>query len=353
MTLRQALQRKRAGWTAVVAAFLVGSAGTGCMTAIGGDELGDEPNAFVYYDVETTRRRAEMIRDSMEGDEGQSISGKKRGVAEGKKVARFLKETVGYRGDDPKFLGRLALLDPRTRKLRVVEGARKGAVPQDWSADHERLLFTQVVHNDRPQLFELEVATGRIGPMTHGREAHPEGCYGPNGSIVYTSVDTSRAARGARIMLYDPLEKRPRQISGADQAYYPTCSPDGGEVAYSSIPATGGAQRIMIQSLEPGAEPRLLTSGKEPAFSADGSLIVFSAKRKGEWSLWRIRPDGKGRMNLGYGGYAEHRPNLSSDNQLVLYVADTTTNQRLFLRRVDGSGDRIFFEGGDGDRPIW
>ncbi len=352
MTVRHPMQRKSAGWAAV-ALLLVGFATTGCVTSIARDELVDELIAFVYYDTETTRRRSEMILDSMEREEGGSKHGKKPGVAEVKKMTRFLKETVGYRGEDPKFLGRLALLDPRTRDVSLVEGARKGAVPQDWSADHKRLLFAQVVHNDRPQLFELDVATGQIGPMTRGREAHPEGCYGPNGSVVYTSVDTKSGASSARIMLYDPLEKRPRQISGAGYAYYPTCSPDGGEVVYTAIPADGGAQRIVIQSLEPGAEPRVLTPGKDPAFSADGSLIAFSAKRKGEWALWRIRPDGKGRVSLGFGGYGEHRPNLSPDNRLVLYVADTTTNQRLFLRRVDGSGDRIFFEGGDGDRPIW
>jgi len=338
---------------AVIALSLVAVAATGCVTAIGGDEIGGELIAFVYYDVETTRRRAEMIRDSMERDQDGSIAGKKRGVAEARKLARFLKETVGYRGEDPKLVGRLALLDPRTRKARVVEGARKGAVPQDWSADHKRLLFAQVVRNDKPQLFELDVETGRIGPMTHGREAHPEGCYGPNGSIVYTSVETSGGAPSARIMLYDPLEKYPRQISRAGYAYYPSCAPDGSKVVYSTVPATGGPQRIVVQSLEPEALPRELSSGKDPAFSADGSLIVFSAKRKGEWTLWRIRPDGTGRTSLGHGGFSEHRPSLSPDNKLVLYVADTTTNQRLFMRRVDGSGDRIFFEGGDGDRPIW
>jgi hypothetical protein len=60
-----------------------------------------------------------------------------------------------------------------------------------------------------------------------------------------------------------------------------------------------------------------------------------------------------GRKGLGHGGFDEHRPNLSRDNRLVVYVADTITNQRLFLRRIDGSGDRLFYSGGDGDRPIW
>jgi Tol biopolymer transport system component len=352
MTIRSDVRRKSAA-LAATALFLAGLAASGCVGAIRRDEIVDAPIAFVYYDVETTRRRSEKILEAMERDSGGTVAGKKRGVAEAKKVARFIKEAIGYRGEDPKLLGRLALLDPRTREVSVVEGARKGAVPQDWSADHKRLLFTQIVHNDRPQLFELDVATGQIGSLTRGREAHPEGCYGPNGSIVYTSVDTLSGRGEARIMLYDPLEKHPRQISRVGYAYYPTCAPDGSEVAYSTVPLSGGAQRIVIQSLEPGAEPRVLTSGKEPAFSADGSLIAFSAKRKGEWALWRIRPDGKGRTSLGYGGFDEHRPNLSPDNKHVLYVADTTLNQRLFLRRIDGSGDRIFFEGGDGDRPIW
>jgi len=352
MTDRHDAQRGAAALAAAVV-ILVALAATGCVTAISGDEIVDVPIAFVYFDTETTRRRTEMVLEAMERNAGGSVAGKKRGVAEVKKVARFLKESVGYRGEDPKLQGRLALLDPRTREVSVVAGARKGAVPQDWSSDHKRLLFTQIVRNDRPQLFELDVASGRIGAMTRGREAHPEGCYGPGGSIVYTSVNTSRGEPTARIMLYDPLEKHPRQISGAGYAYYPACAPDGSEVVYSTVPANGGVQRIMIQSLEPGAEPRVLTSGKEPAYSADGSLIAFSAKYKGDWALWRIRPDGKGRRSLGYGGYSEHRPYLSPDNKLVLYVADTTTNQRLFLRRVDGSGDRIFFEGGDGDRPIW
>lgn len=346
------MQRRRAGSVAA-ALLLAGVAAIACATAIRGDEIAEETIAFVYFDTETTRKRSEMIRDSLERERSGEAGVTKRGVAEAKRVMDYLKDTVGYRSEDPTFQGRLALLDPRTRNVTLVEGARKGAVPQDWSADHERLLFAQVVRNDRPQLFELEVATGRIGPLTRGREAHPEGCYGPNGSVVYTAVDATSRSPSARIMLHDPLAKHPRQLSGAGYAYYPACAPDGSAVVYSSISENGGAQRIVIQSLEPGAQPRVLTPGKDPAFSADGSLIVFSAKRRGEWTLWRIRPDGKGRTSLGYGGYSEHRPALSPDNKLVLYVADTTTNQRLFLRRIDGSGDRIFFESGDGDRPVW
>jgi Tol biopolymer transport system component len=351
MTRRSTRRNPRAERGAAFALALLAFSAAGCLTGIRGDEFPAEPIAFVYYDAETTRKRAEQIAAEVAGPSSR-VATPGRGVAEADRVAEFVKHTLGVRSEEEQFQGRLALLDPRTRKVTVVEGARRGAVPQDWSPDHTRLLFAQVVHNDRPQLFELDVRTGQVGPMTHGREAHPEGCYGPDGSVVYTSVDTSKP-RNARIMLYDAREKRPRRLSGPGYAYYPTCAPDGSLVAYSTVPESGGPQRIVIRSTERGAEPRVLTSGKEPSYSADGSLIAFSAKLKGEWALWRIRPDGMGRQSLGHGGFDEHRPSLSPDGGLVVYVADTVTNQRLFLRRVDGSGDRLFLSGADGDRPTW
>jgi len=80
---------------------------------------------------------------------------------------------------------------------------------------------------------------------------------------------------------------------------------------------------------------------------------AFSAKLKRDSTIWMMRPDGTARRSLGSGGYAEHRPSLSPDNRLVVYVADTRYHQELYLRRVDGTGNRILFTDGDGDRPIW
>jgi hypothetical protein len=34
-------------------------------------------------------------------------------------------------------------------------------------------------------------------------------------------------------------------------------------------------------------------------------------------------------------------------------VADSKFHQRLYLRRIDGTGDRILLADGDGDRPVW
>jgi TolB protein len=237
--------------------------------------------------------------------------------------------------------------------VTLIEGARKGAIPQDWSSDHKRLLFTQVVHGEIPHLYEFDVTTGDVRRLTHGTMANPEGCYGPDGRVVFTSVDSKSRERNARIMITDPGGDGPQQLSLSDYAYYPTCAPDGSAIAYTAFAAGGSKQRIVSRSPVLAGKPRVISPGKEPSFSADGQWIVFSAKLKKDWTVWRIRPDGTGRATLGRGGFDEVRPSMSPDNRLIVYVADTEIQQRLYLRRVDGTGDRILLADGDGDRPVW
>jgi len=333
---------------------------TGCLgTAIRREEVPEQPIAFVYYDVPTARRRAERVTDQMKAEGGRNRRGTdprvNEIVAPVGEIGEYLQQTfdVEDRRSPENLQGRLALLDPRTGEVSVVEGPRRGAVPLDWSQDHQRLLFSQVVRDEIPHLFELDVASGEIRSLTRGRLAHPEGCYGPDGRIVFTAVDTRQDRKNARIMITDPHGDEPLQLSGPGYAYYPACAPDGSAVVYTVLAASGRAPRVVVRSPVLSGEPRVLTPGKEPAFSADGQWIAFSAQVKKEWVIWRIRPDGSGRGSLGRSGFDEQRPGLSPDGRLVVYVADTKINQRLYLRRVDGSGDRILLSDGDGDRPVW
>ena len=75
---------------------------------------------------------------------------------------------------------------------------------------------------------------------------------------------------------------------------------------------------------------------------------------KRELRLWRIRPDGSGRAPIGRGMRQEARPAISPDGRLVAYVASESRPRRhLYLRRLDGTGDRILFADGDGQYPVW
>lgn len=351
---RKAAAASLASFSAFIGALGIGAAG--CATnAVRVEEIPDLPIAFVYYDPETARARAEEVAARSKESRAAAAARVGRGVPQVEEITRYIQQTLGVhdRAAAARTRGRLALLDPRTGEVKLVEGARKGAVPQDWSPDHERLLFAQVVRDGIPRLYEFDVTTGVVRRLTHGEMANPEGCYVPDGRIVFTSVDPKATRRSARIMITDPGGDGPRQLSVSEYAYYPACAPDGGAVAYTTIDEKGRTYRVVARSPILTGEPRILSPGMEPSFSRDGQWIVFSSKLKREWTIWRIRPDGSGRASLGRGGFDEKRPSLSPDGRLVVYVADTKFHQRLYLRRIDGTGDRILLADGDGDRPVW
>jgi Tol biopolymer transport system component len=73
----------------------------------------------------------------------------------------------------------------------------------------------------------------------------------------------------------------------------------------------------------------------------------------GSWKLFRIRPNGTGRARIGNGALEEQRPAISPDGRYVVYLSELGPRERLYLRRFDGTGDRLLFRDGDGAYPVW
>jgi hypothetical protein len=258
---------------------------------------------------------------------------------------------VRERGDA--HLGRLALLEPRSGDVTVVEAALRGSVPLAWSRDRMRLLFAQPEGNDI-QLWELDRALDTVRPLTRGPLAHSGGCYAKDGRIVVVVVDPHIEPRRSWIALSGEGGRAPyTPISSGPTDHSPSCAPDGRTVTF--VRGAGAARHdIWIAALAAGAKPRRLAPGRNPRFSPDGEWVAFSAPAQGTWRLWRMRPDGSARAAIGRSVRNESRPAFSPDGRLVAYVATETEPRRhLYLRRFDGSGDRILFAHGDAAFPVW
>lgn len=343
-------------------------AGTACVIALGcvapgvpSGELPKDPIAFRYRTPEEARRRAEDMTDEArrQGDTGptparRSRAGRNDLVASEDDLTSILARLFGAGGSESReYGGRLALLDPVTLEVTLVRAALRGSVPLAWSKDRTRLLFAQPGDGDF-QIHEYDAREQTARRVTSGPLSHTQACYGPDGRIVVARVDPRKQPLVSYIAVSQPGGRGPfERISAGSSDHTPACAPDGSAVAFVREPQRDRAEIRLRTPILDGTERRL-APGRHPSFSPSGEWLVFAAPFKGDQRIARVRPDGSGRAPLGQGQRTEARPTVSPDGALVVYVASEERLRRhLYLRRFDGTGDRILFADGDGEFPVW
>jgi hypothetical protein len=326
-------------------------------------EIPQAPIAIVNRTPEDSRQRAEALADQEKdqaAQRGRPVESPGQAgqagqtVARVKDVQRYLKSVVSpeaMQAIERKFPGRLALLDPRTRKIETLAAAWGDAVPQAWSADRSKLLFTALV-DEFAQLFEFDVGKGEMRPITHGPEAHPAGCHGPGGSYVMMTADVIDDEPLSRIEILEPGSTRPRPLTSGPRDHSPTCASDGSVVVYVTEPSQG-VQWVMARDLRGDQAPRRLGPGSEPQFCGSSEWLVYTAPIQRGSKIWRMRADGTGRSPVGRGVLDETAPTCSPDGRLVAYNVVEGRVEILYVKRFDGSGDRILYNDSSATHPVW
>jgi hypothetical protein len=328
----------------------------GCAgSALQGAELPDTPIAIHWRDPLTARKHAEWIEAQEPGAESRR---EQAGVANVDDIAAYLGMLAGagQRSLNPEEgAGRLALLDPRSGDVVPVEAALRDAIPVAWSESGRRLVFSQFDGEAR-QLYELDLVRGEVRQLTRGPNAHSRGCLLPDGSLVASSAGPVPAADGglellSRIVRRRPGDATPELLSEGPADHSPACAPDGGAVVWVSRGPKG--RESLMSRTPPDAPPRAIGPGREPSFSRDGQWVIYASPARRSWRILRVRPDGTGRAPVGESVQEEHQPAFSPDGRLALIVVHDGAARRLHVRRLDGTGDRILFEDGDAEFPVW
>jgi dipeptidyl aminopeptidase/acylaminoacyl peptidase len=314
-------------------------------------ELPAAPIAFVHRTREEGDRRAELL-------ERQASEGRQR-PGQGRVRLEDLGELLGIGPDAHSrmlaALGRLALLDPRSGEVERIEAALGGAKPLCWSADRDRLLFASARRRAETQLFEYIRSNREVRPVTHGPEAHPFGCYGPENRLVLVEVRRTPDGPASRLLVTGPGGHDPRPLTDGPADVSPVWSPDGRLIAFASIEPGRGSVIATVAPEAANSDRRTIAVGKEPTFTPDGAWIVYSASSRGRWRLWRMRPDGTGKLLVGRSKYDEHQPAVAPDGRYLVFVGEEpgSVYQKLLLRRFDGSAERPLLDREEGTHPIW
>jgi dipeptidyl aminopeptidase/acylaminoacyl peptidase len=334
---------------AVTISVLCGCAGAGFDRT----QLPEAAIACVHRTREEADRRAELLEEARS-------SKTPRGRLPGE--ARVRLEEVGELlgiGPDRRdrmlaLLGRLALLEAGSGQVARVEAALRGARPMCWSRDHRRLLFASMQRQQRPQLFEYDAVSREVRPITRGPNAHPAGCYGPDGRLVLVELRRTQRGPESRLLVTNEGGRDARVRTPGPSDHKPVWSPDGSLITYA---ARGPKGVSVIATVPPDGEdpPRFIARGKDPTFTPDGEWIVYSSSTRGRWRLWRMRPDGSGKVPVGESKYNEHDPAVSPDGAFIVFVAEEPeqVRQRLVVRRFDGSGDWFLLDREEGSHPAW
>lgn len=163
-----------------------------------------------------------------------------------------------------------------------------------WSPDGRTLLFTRRA-NGQDDLWKLTVDVGRETLLTSGDYDQRDAEWSPDGEWVLC------------------VRKPP---GGAPQIWKIAAAVSGPQLKLTNVAGGAGDAR----------------------WSPDGRWIVYAAARDGAPDIWKMRPDGTGKVQLTHDTGVDRDPRWSPDGRTIVFVSSRDGNEELYRMTPDGDG---------------
>jgi TolB protein len=157
----------------------------------------------------------------------------------------------------------------------------------------------------------------------------------PTGKIVFTCfVDQLDQI----CLMNGDGSDRKRLTTAEGTAFYPSLSPDGNTVYFSSR-MSGNYEIYSINTKGRGLKRLTANLGGlyAPELSSSGERIVFTSNSEGKQRIWLMRPDGKNAHAI-TDGPEDIDPTWSPDGALIAFASARTGQRQLYIMDKDGTG---------------
>jgi TolB protein len=145
----------------------------------------------------------------------------------------------------------------------------------------------------------------------------------------------------------------------AGRAGFPDFAPDGTKLAFICTPPGDTTAPDICTSDADGANLTRLTASPGldlyPAWSPDGSKIVFESNRTGTMQVWVMNGDGSDQTQLTFDAVPKDQvPDWSPDGSRIAYTADTNPpGGQIMVMNQNGSNQHAITQAGHDYGPVW
>ncbi len=258
-------------------------------------------------------------------------------------------------GEDGYFDSRIVYIDesgPKTnRKKRLAIMDQDGHSPQYLLAGSDLVLTPRFspnsqkitymsYENNRPQVYQLEIETGRrelLGDFP-GMTFAPR--FSPDGNKLIMSM----SRRGNSDLYVMDLRSRSTNRLTTDPAIdvSGSFSPDGRKVVFNSD--RGGSPQLYVMNAD-GTGIKRISFGKgrynAPVWSPRGDKIAFVKSQGGKFSIGVMNPDGSGERQLTE-SYMDEGPTWSPNGRVIIFSRSTRgRNAKAEIWSVDLTGQNL------------
>jgi Tol biopolymer transport system component len=260
---------------------------------------------------------------------------------------------------------RLETLDVDTGDRRVLFRTPEGIEAPNWTPDG-----TAFIYNSKGRLYRFPLDIGESVPIDTGfaDRNNNDHVLSFDGRMLGISHQPTETEGQSVIYTVPASGGEPRRVTDKFPSYLHGWSLDGKWLVYTA--RRDGDFDIYRIPVEGGEEVRLTTAqglDDGPEYSPDGKYIYFNSARNGTMQIWRMQPDGSDQEQLTHDELNDWFPHVSPDGRRIVFISfskDVPADQHPYYQQVylrmmpiDGGEPQVvaYLYGGQGtiNVPSW